>query len=141
MKIIVGVLLILHGLITAAQAGGSFNPTGGVANPKWLGWWPVPLGQSWLLARLGLERSILGPVAGLLWLVSGAAIIASALGLFGFLVPTPWWRTLAGAGAATSLLLFALYAHPLYAIGIGADLAILLALLWAKWPPPAVLGS
>jgi hypothetical protein len=141
MKTVVGILLILHGLITAAQSGGSFNPTGGVPNPKWLSWWPIPLGQSWILARQGLESSFLGTLAGLLWLISGAALIAAALGLFGVIVPTPWWRALAGVGAVISLLLFIIYAHPLYAIGIGANIAILLVLLWAKWPSFEVLGS
>ena len=141
MRIVVGVLLIIHGLITALQASGSFNPTGGTPNPKWVSWWPTALGQSWLLARLGLERSWVGALAGVLWLISAAGLIAAALGLFGLIVPAPWWRTLAGAGAVTSLVLFILYAHPLYAIGIGANIAILLVLLWLKWPPLGAFGS
>ncbi len=141
MRIIVGVLLIIHGLITAAQASGSFNPTGGTPNPQGLAWWPASLGQSWLLARFGLERSFVGTLAGVLWVVSAAGLIAAALGLYGFIVPTPWWRALAGAGAVISLVLFVLYAHPLYAVGIGANIAILLVLLWLKWPSPGVLGS
>lgn len=141
MRILVGILLVLHGLITAMQASGSFNPTGGTPNPQWISWWPIPLGQSWLLARLGLEKSVFGTIAGLLWLISGVALIAAALGLFGFIVPSSWWRVLAGVGAAVSLLLFVFYVHPLYAIGIGADIAILLVLLWAKWPSPEILGS
>jgi hypothetical protein len=36
MRILISILLILHGLITATQSSGSFNPTGGVANPKWI---------------------------------------------------------------------------------------------------------
>ncbi|MHC1782351.1 MAG: hypothetical protein AB9891_06240 [Anaerolineaceae bacterium] len=134
MKILVGILLILHGLITAMQSGGSFNPTGGVANPKWLGWWPTALGQSWLLARPGLEKSAAGTLAGLLWLLAGAVLVAAGLGLFGFIVPSAWWRVLAGVGAALSLLLFIIYAHPFFLVGAGASLAILVALLWLKWP-------
>lgn len=141
MRILIGVLLILHGLITAFQAGGSFNPKGGVPNPKWISWWAIPLGQSWLLSRLGLEKSLVGTLAGLLWLISGVALIAAAFGLFGFIIPSTCWRALAGIGAAISLLLFIFYVHPLYAIGIGANIAILLILLWAKWPSPGVLGS
>ena len=98
------------------------------------------MGQSWLLSRLGLEKSFLGTLTGLLWLISGVALIAAALGLFGLIVPTLWWRSLAGAGAVISLLLFIIYVHPLYAIGIGANIAVLLVLLWAKWPSPEVLG-
>ena len=141
MRIVVGILLLLHGLITASQSGGSFNPTGGIPNPKWLSWWPTALGQSWLLPRLGPEKSLVGSLAGVLWLIAGAALIAAALGLFGFIVPTTWWRPLAGAGAVVSLLLFGLYAHPFFAIGIGADIAILVVLLWARWPSPEILGS
>jgi hypothetical protein len=141
MRVFVAVLLILHGLITAAQSSGSFNPTGGISNPSWVAWWPTALGQSWLLSRLGLEKSLVGTLAGVLWLAAGVALVAAALGLFGFIVPSPWWRSLAGAGAAISLLLLALYVHAFYAIGIAANIAILVALLWAKWPSPEVLGS
>jgi hypothetical protein len=141
MRIVVALLLVLHGLITAAQSGGSFNPTGGVQNPKWLAWWPTALGQSWVLSRLGLEKSAVGTLAGVLWLVAGVALVGAALGLLGLIVPTAWWRTLAAAGAVISLLLFVLYAHPIYAIGIGANIAILVVLLWAKWPPVEMLGS
>jgi len=40
-----------------------------------------------------------------------------------------------------SLVVLVVYAHPLYAIGIAADLAILLVLLWAQWPSVETLGS
>jgi hypothetical protein len=143
MRIVVCVLLIVHGLITAALSAGRFNTSGpGGPNPKLLDWWPTPFGKSWIFSLLGHQQSgIVEPVAGLLWLVAGAALIAAALGLFGFVVPTTYWRALAGAGALVALVLFVVYAHPYYAIGIGADIAILLVLLWAKWPSPQILGS
>ena len=52
-------LEIIHGLITAAQSGGSFGSTAasGTQNPSWVSWWPTNLGQSWLLAWLGLEKA------------------------------------------------------------------------------------
>lgn len=134
MRIFVGILLLLHGLITMAQSGGSFKPTTGPVNPAWLNWWPAQLGQSWLFPRLGLEQSVGGTLAGLLWLAAGAALAAAGLGLLGFIIPTAWWRVLAGVGAGLSLLLFIVYAHPFFAVGIGANLAILLVLLWARWP-------
>ena len=43
MKILIAVLLIIHGLIVASQSSGSFNPGAGVANPSWLNWFPVNL--------------------------------------------------------------------------------------------------
>jgi len=57
---------------------------------------------------LGLEKSFLGTLAGVLWLASGAAIIAAARGLLGIVVPTLGWRPLAAAGAIPSLVLFVL---------------------------------
>jgi hypothetical protein len=141
MKIITGVLLILHGLISAAQAVGSFSSSEGVANPNWLNWWPTPLGKSWLLSQLGIGQSLFTIIAGVLGLASGVCIIAAGLGLFGFVIPLHWWRPLAGAGAALSLLYFAIYAHPFFAVGIGANIAILVVLLWIGWPSLNVLGS
>jgi hypothetical protein len=141
MKTLISVLLILHGLITSFQSAGSFNPGGGVANPKWLSWWPAALGQSWLFPRLGVEKSLLSTFSGILWLVSGIMLIAAGMGLFGFIIPVAWWRVLAGVGAAVSLFLYIFYAHPFFLVGMGANLAILLILLWLKWPSVAMLGS
>ncbi len=120
MKNVTVILLIIHGLISFAQGIGSFNSAGGVPNPNWLNWYPVPLGQSWLLSRLGLEKSLLATAVGLLGLVSGAFIIAAGLGLLGFVVPMQWWRVLVGFGAVLSLLYLSIYAHPFYAVGVGA---------------------
>ena len=141
MKTITGVLLILHGLICAAQAVGSFSSSEGVPNPNWLNWWPIPLGKSWLLSQMGIGQSLFTIVVGVLGLVSGVCIIAAGLGLLGFVIPPQWWRPLAGAGAALSLIYFAIYAHPFFAVGIGANIAILVVLLWIGWPSIDVLGS
>jgi hypothetical protein len=90
-------------------------------------------------ARHGeVPRRILGRI---LWLASAASLMAAAFSLLGFIVPSPWWRVLAGVGARISLVLFIPYAHPLYTVGIAANAAILLLLLWAMLPSPAVLGS
>jgi len=141
MRILVAILLLVHGLITSAQAQAGFKPSAGVANPGWLGWWPVNLGQSWLVKYFGLAKPIIGTLAGILWISAGVCLIAAALGLFGVVVPTNLWRLFAGIGAIISLVLFIFYVHPLYAIGIGANVAILLVLLWVKWPTPEMLGS
>ncbi len=141
MRIFIGVLLLIHGLITVAQAKTGFAPGTGTANPAWLSWWPVNLGQSWLIKQPALTKTAFGTISGILWVGAGLCLIGAASGLFGFILPTQSWRLLAGIGAAVSLILFVFYAHPLYLVGIGANLAILLVLLWAKWPSPALLGS
>jgi hypothetical protein len=133
MKILIAVLLIVHGLIVAGQSTGSFNPIGGLQNPSWLNWWPVHLGQSWLLSSLGVERTLTARTGGLLWLVAGMALIAAGLGVLGLLVPTTWWRVLALSGAAISLLMLAIYLHPFYGIGIIASITLMAALLWKQW--------
>lgn len=133
MKILIAILLIVHGLIVAAQSSSSFNPVGGVRNPAWLSWWPAGLGQSWLLSALGIEHSLLARAGGLLWLAAGLALAAAGLGLLGWIVPPAWWRPLALAGAGISLALLAVYLHPFYAVGIGAS-AILLVAILARWP-------
>ena len=56
MKLLIGALLIIHGLISWPIFRQLQTPTGGLQNPSWLSWWPTNLGQSWLLSVLGLER-------------------------------------------------------------------------------------
>jgi hypothetical protein len=144
MRLLIGVLLIVHGLIVAAQSTGSFKPAAGpvgLENPASVSWWPTRLGQSWLLSGIGLERSPLVGVGGVLWLMGGIALVAAGLGALGLLIPSVWWRDLAVAGAVISLIMLAIYLHPLYTIGIGADVVVLVVLLWAHWPPPELIGA
>ena len=140
MKILIAVLLIIHGFIVAAQSSGSFHPTEGVKNPSWLTWWPVNLGQSWVFSPLGIEQTLIARAGGLLWLVAGIALAAAGLGVLGILVPPGWWRTLALAGAIISLIMLALYLHPFYGIGIGASIFLLIILLWGQSPILSQLG-
>lgn len=141
-KLIIAILLILHGLIVAGQSAGSFGPSipNEVQNPSFVKWWPINMGRSWLFSWLGLDKTlIVYRVTGLLWLAGGVALIAAGLGVLGFIVPPEWWRDLAIAGAAISLLMLALYFHPLTIIGTASSLAVLIALLWARWPPPSLV--
>jgi hypothetical protein len=133
MKILFAILLIIHGLIVASQSTGSFKPSAGVPNPVWLNWWPVNLGQSWLLVPSGAEQSLLARSAGVLWLAAGLALIAAGLGILGFIIPIAWWRSLALVGAILSLIMLVVYIHPFLGIGIGASVLILAALLMSQW--------
>jgi hypothetical protein len=143
MKLLITALLIVHGLIVAGQSSGSFGstPPSGLQNPSWVSWWPINLGRSWLLSWLGLERTPITWIVGLLWLASGIALVAAGFGVLGFIIPADWWRSLAVAGAAISLFLLVVYLHPLSIIGPILSLAILVALLWAHWPSPEFIGS
>jgi hypothetical protein len=76
----------------------------------------------------------------LLNLVGGIALVAAGLGFLGMPVPSSWWAPLAIAGAMLSLSMLFIYLHPLYAIGIAANLAILIVLLWTRWPAMNLAG-
>lgn len=136
MKFLVGILLVLHGLIVALQSTGSFGsaPATGIQNPAWVSWWPVNLGRSWLLSLLGLEKAPITWVVGFLWLVGGLLLMAAGLGAMGWVIPVEWWRNLAIAGGAISLLMLVVYLHPLMLAGTLASVAVLVALVWARWP-------
>lgn len=141
MKLFIAILLILHGLITAAQSSGSFGSTAssGIQNPSWVSWWPTNLGQSWLLSWLGLEKAPFTWISGVLWLAGGIALAAAGLGVLGFIIPSDWWRTLAIAGGAISLFMLVVYLHPFTIIGTALSIAILVALLWVHWPPTCLV--
>ena len=142
MKLLISVLLILHGLIVAGQSAGSFGPTipTELQNPSFVSWWPINMGRSWLFSLLGLEKTIIVyRISGLLWLVGGIALVAAGLGVLGFVVPADWWRNLAIGGAAISLFMLAVYFHPITIIGTASSLAVLVALLWLRWPPTSLV--
>jgi hypothetical protein len=142
MKLLISVLLILHGLIVASQSADSFGSTipNELQNPSFVSWWPINLGRSWLLSWLGLDNTLAAyRFAGLLWLVGGLALVAAGLGVLGFIIPPDWWRSLAIGGAGVSLFMLAVYFHPITIIGTASSLAVLIALLWAKWPPTSLI--
>lgn len=133
MKILFGILLLMHGLIVCAQSSVSFKPTGGTPNPAWMAWFPANLGQSWLFSKLNIEKMGAAKDFGYVWLIAGAALILAGMGVLHLLIPLAWWRVLALIGAALSLLILALYFHPFYLIGFSASLLLLIALLSKSW--------
>jgi len=139
---IVVAILTGHGLIVAAQSMSSFGlEKSHPANPSWLKWWPADLGRSWLLNALKLGGTGVEKALGGLWLAAGLCIVAAALGSLGFIIPQEAWLTLALLGTAGALLMLLLYLHPFYIIGFLLDIAILVSLLWAKWPPELFAGA
>jgi hypothetical protein len=142
MKLLISVLLILHGLIVAGQSAGSFGSTipNELQNPSFVSWWPINMGRSWLFSWLGLDKSLaVYRFGGLLWLVGGLALVAAGLGVLGFIVPPDWWRSLAIGGAAVSLFMLLVYFHPITIIGTASSLAVVVALVWLRWPPTSLI--
>jgi|SRR5688572_11367825 len=142
MKLFISALLIIHGLIVAGQAAGSFGSTipSELQNPSFVSWWPMNMGRSWLFSLLGLDGTLsVYRIGGLLWLAGGIALVAAGMGVLGYIVPNDLWRVLAIAGAAISLFMLALYFHPIMIVGTASSLAVLVALLWLQWPPMSVI--
>jgi hypothetical protein len=138
MKILISILLIIHGLIVAGQAAGSFGSTipAELRNSSFVSWWPINMGRSWLFSWLGLENSLaVYRIGGFLWLAGGIALVAAGLGIFDSVIPSDWWRGLAIGGAAISLFMLVIYLHPILIVGTTSSLAVLVALLWLRWPP------
>jgi hypothetical protein len=138
-RILIGILLLIHGLITAGISlgmlgGGNSAPR----NPSWLSWWPTPVGRSWLLSILGLEPSAISRLFAILWVVGGICFLASGVGIF---IGQEWWRTLTIVGAALSVVVLVIYLHPWYWFALALNAGIFVALWWAHWPPAGMVGS
>ncbi len=83
-----------------------------------------------------------GRSARLLWLAVIVGFVAAAVGL---LAGQAWWRPVAVGSAGVSLLALALFAsgigrQPLLSAGL-MDVAILVLLLWVRWPPVDLVGA
>jgi hypothetical protein len=143
MKILISALLLLHGLIVAGQSAGSFGSAipNEIPNPSFVSWYPVNMGRSWVFSSLGWGRSLFAyRIGGLLWLAGGIMLVAAGLSILDILVPVDWWRDLAVAGSAISLFMLLVYFHPLMVIGAASSLAVLIALVWFRWPAVNVLS-
>ncbi len=129
LKMTISILFVIHGFITMAQSSGLFTGSLGIANPGWIRWWPVNLGQSWLLAKLGLESRPILALTGVLWLAAGIGFLGTGLSLAGWIIPHGVWSGLAGGSALVSLVVLALFFHPLYVAAVILNVGIYLTVL------------
>ena len=125
MKTIVALFLILHGLVHAILAM--------VPNPEAPGsGFATFFSRSWLLGNLGLPESAVRTIALILAAIATIGFVATGLGI---LVPFAWWRPLAMASAAVSLLFLIIYWNSYLIIGVAIDILILAALIFTNWTP------
>ena len=73
-----------------------------------------------------------------LWVVALLSFNLAGIGVF---AGQGWWRTVAISAAVISLLVMGLFWQPSFIIGALVDGGILVALLWARWPTPALVGA
>jgi hypothetical protein len=97
--------------------------------------------HSWLLTK-ALGDTLTRMIGSLLWLAVFIGFMAAGVGLLG---QHTWWRALTVASAGVSLLGLALFAggsdlSPSVNASL-MDLAVLVALLWMRWPPVDLVGA
>jgi hypothetical protein len=135
MRVLVAVILIVHGLIMLGTSLGIMNGTRSLQNPAWLKWWPGRLGESWLLRRLDLAKSSLPWLTGLVWWLGGFLLVLAGLGVFGIIVSADSWPAFAIVGAILTLAMLLVYLHPVYLLNILVSLVILVVLLFGLLSP------
>ena len=133
MQVLLGILVLVHGLITTAIGAGSISNPRGIAAPG-TDWYPVALGQYWMLqgdaAKFG---------AGL-WLIAGIGLIATVAAILGVALPTGIWPTLGLVSAVIGLLAVAVFFHPYYAVAVAVNVAIVFAATVARSTAKSVFG-
>lgn len=99
-------------------------------------------GGYWMFVRSWLSPELVsGPlkwVTIVVWLIAMVVFIAAGIGM---LQQQAWWRTAALAAALVSLAISILYVQGPPFNAAAADLLILLALVFLRWPTPEIVGS
>jgi len=137
LRIILGVFIIAHGLVHTILAIAP-NPADPEAKP---GAFFTTVERSWLLPQLGLSTSAVQWIGVILVAASTVGFVLAGVGILGVPGLVTVWRTVAIISACSSLLLLIIFWHPWLPIGVLIDIAILVALLWVKWPPVDMIGS
>jgi hypothetical protein len=137
LKIALGVFIIAHGLVHAILAIAP-NPADPNAKP---GAFFTAAERSWLLPQFSLNAATIQWIGIILVGLSTMGFVLAGLGIFGVAGLSAIWRTVAIVSAIVSLLLLIIFWHPWLPVGVLIDLSLLIALLWAKWPPVDLIGS
>jgi hypothetical protein len=130
--------LMIHGLGHGGAIGAllwiALRPT----DPS--GGWQAA--RSWVLPALPAASATV--VAGTFWVISMLGFVAAALAFWGIVLPGELWRPLAIASAIVSLAGITLFfgTWPLFntVAALAVNAAVLVGLLWLRWPPIAALG-
>lgn len=114
LRIVVGVLLIAHGLVHLLYFVGNTDPK-----------WPFTTERSWLVP--GAARR---PVATVLVAVTIVAFVLLALAVWGVPGLSAIWPVLAVVGASASLLTLLLYWNAQLVAGVAIDVVLIALALW-----------
>jgi len=130
------IFVIAHGLVHAILA---VAPNPADPNAKPLAFFTAAE-RSWLLPQFGLNAATIQWVGIILVGLSTLGFIFAGLGIFGVTGLSTVWRTVAIISAGISLLLLITFWHSWLPVGVLIDFAVLVALIWAKWPQLDIIG-
>jgi hypothetical protein len=134
LRILIGVLLVLHGVIHGILA---MLPNPSVAKPvaaTFFSEWASP----WL--RGMLSGSALQILATVLAAIAGVGFLAAGLAMFDILLPHDWWRALAIASSVVSLILCVLFWNTYLIVGPVVAIGIIVVVGLIQWPTEGMLG-
>ena len=144
LRIIIVVALAAHGIAHAiALAGLIGQGVGGVSTSVVV--------RSWLLPGLGPNTA--AAVAVPFWLVATMGFLVAALSFSGILIPDAPWRQIAVGSGIASIVGIAFLAGTWpgsptelrsmlnTGIAMAMNAAVLLALLWQRWPAQEMFGK
>jgi hypothetical protein len=123
MTIIIGLILIAHGLVHLLY----FAPTPPDLKPGKR--WPFDGERSWLLSRLGVPAPVRDVMAKSLAVVVAIGFVFAALGWMGVPFPDALWRAMGEMAAGVSLFLLLAYFDIQLIVGITLNIVILAGLL------------
>ncbi len=137
-KLITAGALLLHGL----------GHGGMIGTLAWIRLSPGANSGAWLAARSWLLPSLTGDTAMALactfWIVSLVGFVVTAMSFWGVVVPAEVWRPLGVASALVSgagiVLFFGTWPMFNTLAALGMNVAVLVAVLWLRWPTEAMLG-
>ena len=133
LRILIGVLLVLHGLIHGILA---VLPNPDAAKPvaaTFFSEWARPWLQS------GFSDRTLQMIAIALAAIAGVGFLTAGLALFGLILPHDWWRALAIASSVVSLVLCVLFWNVYLIVGPVVAIGIIVVLGFLHWPAEAAL--
>jgi len=136
-KIILAVLIIIHGLVHAGLAAAP-DPNNPDSNP---GAFFTSIDRSWLLSRMGFAPNTVRQIGIILVVLSTLGFVLTGMGIFGIPGLVNIWRFIAIVSACSSLLLLTLFWHPWLPVGVASDLGVLIALIVFHWPTVEIMGS
>jgi len=144
-RILITAALLLHGVAHGKAFFALIIDAVRSSNQK-----TVPV-RSWLLPSLSPRSAAL--IASPFWFLSAIGFIIASLSFWGILEGADLWRQLAVISSVVSILGIALFSGIWpgapsrkfstldTAIALVMDAAILVLLLWVKWPPESMFGK